>query len=83
MMASYFDADDLNSLRKARNALVEARGQGLRRTNYTANGVTREIEWRTDIELKAALADVEQRIAAAEGKPALNVVNIRSEKGFL
>jgi hypothetical protein len=81
-MTSYFAADDLNSLRTARDTILKARAEGTRRIVYEANGVRREIEWRSDVELRQALGDIEQRIAALEGKPALNVVNIRSEKGW-
>jgi hypothetical protein len=82
-MATSFDADDLNSLRNARNALLSARSEGVRHTTYEANGVKREIEWRSDVELRQALGDIEQRIAALQGKPAVNVAYLRSEKGFL
>ena len=73
----------LDALRAMRDALLNARAQGVRNTTYRANGVERAIEWRSDVELRQALADVSQKLAEAEGKPAVAVINITSQKGFL
>ena len=73
-------ASELGSLR---DALVRARAVSQRRITYTANGVERTVEFRNDAEMRVALADIERRLGAAEGRSSVNVVNITSQKGFL
>jgi hypothetical protein len=72
----------LSEMRDLLTKLERVRYTGDRRVNYTANGVTREVEWRTDIELRQAINDLKQEIAAMQGKPAVSLVSIRSEKGW-
>jgi hypothetical protein len=73
----------LSELRGLRDGLVRARGQGVRHVVYESNSIRREIEYRSDQELRQALGDCQQQIAAAEGRSSVNVVAIRSTKGFL
>jgi len=77
-----YRSTDLAALKNARNALLNARAQGVRNTAYKANGVERSIEWRSDMELKAALADIEARIATLDGNGLPRHVQIRCVKGY-
>lgn len=71
-----------SELRVMRDALVRARAVSQRRIEYQANGITRVVDFRNDAEMRVALADIERRLGAAEGRSSVNVVNIRSEKGW-
>jgi hypothetical protein len=62
-------------------ALLNARNSGVRETRYIANGVERFVSYRTDSELRQAIADLESRIAQAEGRGA-RVHVITSHKGW-
>ena len=77
-----FNPPSVDELHVYRAAIIRARSSGEKRIVYQANGVTREVEYRNDSELKAALISVDALIAKAEGRPALTVCNIRSAKGF-
>lgn len=57
--------------------LREARASGLRKVKYGE----REMEYRTDEELAAAIADLERRIAQQNGA-AVHAIRIYSNKGF-
>lgn len=62
-------------------ALRKARASGVRRVEFEArNGVRRLVEYRSDSELAAAIADLERQIAKLRGsrKP---VLYINSSKG--
>jgi hypothetical protein len=77
---------DSSSLRARLSALLEARYSGERRIRYQTNGIEREIEYRSDADLAAAIADVESRIAALEASPTarrVTTVRISSSKGFI
>ena len=73
-------ASELSALR---DLLVRARATSKRRISYIANGVERTVEFRNDAEFRIALADIERRLNAVEGRSSVNVVSLRSEKGFL
>ena len=73
-------ASELSALR---DLLVRARATSQRRISYIANGVERTVEFRNDAEFRIALADIERRLNAVEGRSSVNVVSLRSEKGFL
>jgi len=60
------------------DALREARASGARRVLTQTNGVKKEIEFRTDAELAAAIADLERRL----GGTAARVVYVKNSKGF-
>jgi hypothetical protein len=71
----------LAEMRTQLSALLEARHTGVRETRYLANGVERFVSYRTDSELRQAIADLESRIAQAEGRGA-RVHVIHSHKGW-
>jgi hypothetical protein len=62
--------------------LERVRWTGDRRVEYVANGVSRVVEYRSDVELRQAIGDLKQDIAAMQGKSAVNVAYVRSEKGW-
>lgn len=57
--------------------LREARASGLRKVKYGE----REMEYRTDEELAAAIADLERRIAQQNGAT-VHTIKLYSSKGF-
>lgn len=57
--------------------LRKARASGIRSSEYPDVG---RVEYRTDAELAAAIADIERRIAAASGPP-IRTVYISGSKG--
>ena len=61
-------------------ALREARATGARVVRTRTGGVEKLIEYKTDAEMAAAIADLERRIAA-EARPPVRVTYIRSSKG--
>ena len=61
-----------------RDALIGARASGTRRIVTQTAGVSKEVEYRTDAELLAALCDVERRIAGTNTR----ISYVRSSKGF-
>jgi hypothetical protein len=63
-------------------ALYKTRASGLRRVEYQDGNSQRIVEYRTDGELAAAIADLEGRIAGAQGKYPVSVTYLRSEKGW-
>jgi hypothetical protein len=74
-------AEPIAEMRTHLSALLAARSNGARRMTYTANGVERTVEYRTDSELRTAIADLENRIAQGEGRSA-RVHIITSHKGW-
>jgi len=69
-------ADDLATLQAQRDRLQEIRTKGLR--SYEIAG--RKLEYKSDAELKAALDDVERRIAGLT-RPAVRRVVFSTSKG--
>lgn len=67
--------DELTSLR---DALLRARLRGTRRVTYDG----REVEYRSDAEMRAALADAERRISAMTSETRVSQIRISSSKGF-
>ena len=62
--------------------LRKARASGVRRVEFTAgNGNSRMVEYRSDDELAAAIADVERRLAGLRGQR-VHTVLISSSKGY-
>lgn len=70
-------ADDLATLTAQRAQLQALRAKGLRAVEYS----DRRVEYRTDAEVAAALADIDRRIAALQGTR-VNTVRIHSSKGL-
>ncbi len=67
------DAAELESLL---DALIRARAQGMRSLLYDG----KRVEYGTDAEMAAAIADLERRIATASGRPP-NTIAFSSSKG--
>lgn len=62
-------------------ALRKARASGVRRVEFeSGNGSRRLVEYRTDSELAAAIADLERQIAQLQARK-VSVVQIHSSKG--
>ena len=72
---------DLSSMLEQLSELREARASGARRISTMTNGVRKEVEYRSDAELLAAIRDLERRIAAMGAKP-ITTVRIASSKGL-
>jgi hypothetical protein len=64
-------------------ALYEARANAALEIEYSDNGVSRRVRYRSDADLARAISAIEASIASAAGAPRVSVVNIRSEKGWL
>ena len=60
-----------------RDALHQARFAGVRAVEYDG----RRTEFRSDTEMRAALADLDRRIEAAQGTTRIRMVRIASSKG--
>ncbi len=60
-------------------ALYKARASGTLEVEYEDGGTRRRIKYRSDRDLANAIAAIEAKVA---GGPTVNVVNIRSEKGW-
>jgi hypothetical protein len=70
-------ADEITTLIARRDRLAEIRAKGIRA--YEIDG--RRIEYRSDAEVAAALADVERRIATLQGNR-ITTVQLYSSKGL-
>lgn len=70
-------ADDLTTLLARRDELARIRGKGVRA--YEIAG--RRLEYRSDAELAAAIADLDRRIAALQAAP-VRTVYITASKGL-
>lgn len=73
---------DLATLQSLHSALLTARYSGERRVRYRSNEIEREIEYRSDADMAAAIGDLERRIAGLTG-PRVTTVRISSSKGFI
>jgi len=73
---------DLEALKTERDALRKARNKGVSQVEFSSGGVSRSVRYKTDNELRQALADLENQIAALEGRGARSYV-VRSHKGWL
>lgn len=63
------------------DALRNARASGVRVVEYqAANGTRERVEYRSDAELAAAIADIERRLAAL-ARPSVKTTYINSLKG--
>ena len=73
----------LEELVARRDALLKARISGLRSTEYSAGGVSRRSEYRTDREMLAALSDLERRIDAMQSARATpTTIRFATSKGM-
>lgn len=73
---------DLALLRSQLDALLVARASATRTVRFRAStGEEREVAYRTDAELAAAIADVEQRIATLSGA-SVRTIRLSASKGI-
>lgn len=68
----------LADLIKMRDALEDARFSGTRSTTYG----DKEVTYKSDAEMKAALLDLERKIAAASGTTCTPFVTFATSKGL-
>ena len=62
--------------------LRQVRANGTRSVEFDAgNGSRQRVEYKTDAEMAAAIADLERQLAATGGRP-VHTVHIHSNKGF-
>lgn len=62
--------------------LRAARATGAREIEFTAGtGQSRRVQYKSDAEMAAAIADLEQRIAAVSGPP-VRVIRFATSKGL-
>lgn len=73
-MATPLDTDELVALR---DALVRARGRGVRSTLYDG----KRVEYGSDADMASAIADLERRIARGSGRSAPRVLRFSTSKG--
>jgi hypothetical protein len=57
----------VSELQDMRAALVAARASGTMRTVFVSGGTRREVEYKSDTEMAAALAAIDREIASASG----------------
>jgi len=63
-------------------SLQNARARGVRRVRDTSSsGAVTEVEYRTDAEMTAAIADLERRLASMT-QPPIRTVRINTSKGL-
>jgi hypothetical protein len=74
--------DTLATLQAQLDTLNAARARGAKTISYTANGVQRSVEYKSDIEMNAAAQDLTRRIAALSGVSPYRTVLISSSKGL-
>lgn len=68
---------DTTELEALRDALLRARGRGVRVTMYDG----KRVEYGSDADMAAAIADLERRIARASGAGQPRVVRFSTSKG--
>jgi hypothetical protein len=73
--------DTLATLQPQLDALNAARAKGTKTISYTANGVQRSVELKSDIEMNAAVQDLQRRIAALTSG-SQRTIKISSSKGL-
>lgn len=74
--------DRYTELTERLEALRKARASGVRRVEFeVSNGVRRLVEYKSDSDLAAAIADIERQIAQLSGTRK-SVVYINSSKGL-
>lgn len=71
----------LSELQDLLAALQAARASGARRIVTQSAGVRKEVEYKTDAEMAAAIGDIQRQIAALTATP-IHTVRIAATKGF-
>jgi hypothetical protein len=74
--------ETLDDLSKQLEVLNAARASGVRTVSYQANGVNRSVEYRSDIEMRNAQWDLQQRIAALQAGAPRRTVLVATNKGL-
>jgi hypothetical protein len=74
-------ADTVESLQAQLDKLNAARAQGVSVVSYVANGTSRSVTYKSDIEMNAAAQDLLRRIAALQSGGG-RAVKISSSKGL-
>lgn len=82
MLAGLTGRDYLEQLTLFRDKLIELRTNGTARVVLRSPVTQREIEFKSDSDLAAALTDIERRIADLSGKGGITFTNIRNSKGW-
>ena len=73
---------DVDQLRFLRAKLITQRASGVGRVTVRSPVSQREVEFRTDAEMAAAIADLDRRIQALQGGSSVQIVNIRNARGW-
>ena len=63
-------------------SLQRARRMGVSTVTYNGNGVTRTVNYKSDREMQAAIADLLQRIAELEGTGKPRNIVVRGLRGW-
>jgi uncharacterized protein YcbX len=74
-----YDVADLNAQLVA---LQSARWSGTLSVSYLANGVTRTIQYKSDAQMAAAIADLERRIDELQGVGRVRNIVVRGRRGW-
>jgi len=69
---------DAAAIRQRLETLRQKRASGVRTVRFGDDEAT----YKSDSEMAAAIADLERQLAAAEGRSSVQVVNIRSKRGW-
>jgi hypothetical protein len=73
---------DVADLKAQLVALQSAGWSGTLSVSYQANGITRTVQYKTDAQMAAAIADLEQRIRILEGRSLPRNIAVRGRRGW-
>ena len=73
---------DLATMKGQLTALQRARYTGARRVKFRSGESEREVEYRTDVELRQAISDLQAEINRLEGPAHPTTLVVRSSKGW-
>lgn len=73
---------DPDHLRYLRAKLITQRASGIGRLTVRSPVSQRDVEFRSDAEMAAAIADLDRRIQSLEGGSPVQIVNIRNARGW-
>ena len=74
--------ETLDDLQAQLVTLNKARASGVTSVTYSANGVSRLVTWKSDIEMRNAQWDLQQRIAALQSGCPRRTVLVATNKGL-
>jgi len=74
--------EDIDQLRALRAKLITQRSSGVGKVSIRSAISNREVEYRSDAEMAAAIADLDRKINALAGGSPVQIVNIRSSRGW-